>query len=633
MSTARFAMQKTSVIPDGHWANNIFLWLAPEDSESMDWGILHSAPGKLDAAHASINRAFRTLIGQNIGSHIDVTENAFDTEFFYSDSSAMLVHMMPSMISGVLLFPIFENNKIVNTSNILFSINTYLGYKKNPGSVTFSAKIIGMNNIACGDDQINVHLDAMEFLDGIFSALAKDQLWQWDQDQSVPIRRTPPVSQQDTKRYESEIICGPGNWRRVMLDVIVPQSLIGEEEHKFLDRIHRLTVGRVAVFAMHAEPSGEDSSSDDKGTRNAFALTGFRVDSKGDEIVSMQSSIAIDPAIDDELLRNAILYLRTKLLDKNCPAFPIGPMALSYFNTLNQRNSLFHSSEAEKKEIAEQYKQEIQNKEHIIEGLRTDIETLRLEISEARIARDKFRDMVRNMRATENQLSRDNEAMLIGGTNDDNISAAAPDVTDTTHFKGVSDAPADLENPSRKTSQIDNVIGSSNAIIDSAVNADLLDSSYKDVQIALPADWRSMEVLERWCLERYGERLVFHPRVRGIIADTPNTIDTTALADILDIIGKEYIPMIDGDSDARNRYLHRVRKYKIGNGISENSLGVVRGYEFLYDGKKINPRKIRKIRERGRSMSGRTACVYYTPLEDHRVLIVSMPRHMETLDS
>lgn len=354
-----------------------------------------------------------------------------------------------------------------------------------------------------------------------------------------------------------------------MLELVVPHEAARDEEEAVATRLHPLVVGRIPVLNIRAA-EGEHPHT----YRLRLARGWFRPLSPVDSPDFAYSFLADAPASD---LRSAVIDLRTAVGDAPAFSFPIGFHARAGFDIMAAAiaNRAPVAPADDNPEIAQLRRE--------IDLARAQADQLQRELLDARAARDRFRDLVGELRSART------EAVA-------SIDAAASHAT-----------PAPV-----------------------AVACDLAPLAAPPT---LPADWRDADALLAWLHKHYGPRIIFHPRARSGLVDAPNTLDERALADILDILGRDYLPMMDGDAAARARYLRRSKRYKAGKGIGASSAGVVRGYEFLFEGERIDPAAIRKLRERGRSMAGRAACVYFLPLRDGRLLIVSLPRHLATVDS
>lgn len=155
-------------------------------------------------------------------------------------------------------------------------------------------------------------------------------------------------------------------------------------------------------------------------------------------------------------------------------------------------------------------------------------------------------------------------------------------------------------------------------------------SAQTSVTLDPPADWRNPEQLASWITILSGGQVVLHPRVARRLQDG-DLPDPEALFQILQIICCDLAAMQRGDAGARDRFYERVRPYKSGPAITQTGSGRVRDeYTCDFDGHTYGPEDHQHIRERGTDFQGRHACVYYVPLDDGRILITSMPKHLET---
>jgi hypothetical protein len=90
-----------------------------------------------------------------------------------------------------------------------------------------------------------------------------------------------------------------------------------------------------------------------------------------------------------------------------------------------------------------------------------------------------------------------------------------------------------------------------------------------------------------------------------------------------------------GKTGARERYQERVKRYKTGKALTESGAGRVgSAYACTFEGVSYAAEDHQHIRERGKNFSGRTVCVYfvYDAAKD-RVIVTSMPRHLDTANS
>jgi hypothetical protein len=146
--------------------------------------------------------------------------------------------------------------------------------------------------------------------------------------------------------------------------------------------------------------------------------------------------------------------------------------------------------------------------------------------------------------------------------------------------------------------------------------------------------WDDFEALKSWLSAQYGGRLVLHPRVRDRLRDG-NPQDVDALFDILDILGTDYVAMKRGVAGARERYVERTKRFKAGKALTEIGAGLV-GYEYecAFEGVRYAGEDHQHIRERAKNFAGRTVCVYFVYDDaNDRVIVTSMPRHLDTANS
>ncbi len=146
--------------------------------------------------------------------------------------------------------------------------------------------------------------------------------------------------------------------------------------------------------------------------------------------------------------------------------------------------------------------------------------------------------------------------------------------------------------------------------------------------------WDDFEALQPWLSAQYGRRLVLHQRVRDRLRDG-NPQDVDALFDILDILGTDYAAMKRGVPGARERYVERTKRFKAGKALTDVGAGLVGDeYECTFEGAKYAAEEHQHIRERGKNFTGRTVCVYFVYDDaNDRVIVTSMPRHLETANS
>lgn len=419
--------------------------------------------------------------------------------------------------------------------------------------------------------------DALAAFDTLFARLADERLWRWDSRLTMPIRRTPHLSW-NINRVDRELLDADPLVCSV-LSVNIPASFTNEQEQAFARRLHACTVGRIPVL-NYRKNDGLDNP--------RFTLV------KDMRLCPAWSSsdtptITLPADATEEDMRVAIIDLRSMGLDFTAASFPTGFLARAFHSAAEER--LFEEKRnASATTTADPVisAQELADLQKNLERANAEVAALRSDLINARSARDRFRSLVHDLRT---RIPNGNDA---DDARDDSLDTSAQEEGPL----AISTTPTTENAPP-----------------------------------TLPSDWRDADSLLAYLQTRYGPRIVMHPRARAALADAPTTVDESALADILDILGTDYLALIDGDPLARRRYLTRKRRYKAGRGITASGAGVVRGYDFSFEGEKIDPTAIRKLRERGRSMSGRAVCVYFIPLRDKRLLLVSLPRHLQTVDS
>lgn len=146
--------------------------------------------------------------------------------------------------------------------------------------------------------------------------------------------------------------------------------------------------------------------------------------------------------------------------------------------------------------------------------------------------------------------------------------------------------------------------------------------------------WDDFDALQTWLNARYGAALVLHPRVRDRLTDG-NPQDVNALFEILDILGTDYVAMKRGVPGARESYVERTKRFKTGKALTDVGAGLVGvEYECTFGGVRYAAEDHQHIRERAKSFTGRTVCIYFVHDDaNDRVIVTSMPRHLDTANS
>jgi hypothetical protein len=146
--------------------------------------------------------------------------------------------------------------------------------------------------------------------------------------------------------------------------------------------------------------------------------------------------------------------------------------------------------------------------------------------------------------------------------------------------------------------------------------------------------WDDFEAMQAWLSAQYGGKLVLHQRVRDRLRDG-NPQDVDALFDILDILGTDYVAMKRGVAGARERYVERTKRFKAGKALTEIGAGLVGDeYECSFESVRYAAEDHQHIRERAKNFTGRTVCVYFVYDDANgRVIVTSMPRHLDTANS
>ena len=326
--------------------------------------------------------------------------------------------------------------------------------------------------------------------DALFAALADDRRWSWDSQFTAPPRRSPHLSWLPPNRHD-RVLLSTEQVDTAMLELVVPFAATREEEEAFATRLHALTVGRVPIL------NGRAAADDSTTTYELRLARGWFADAS--PVASPHFAYRLPFEASEDALRAAILDLRTAASDIPVFSFPLG------FHARAGVDVLAAAARGEAPAVPANESDELATLRRDLAAARADADQLRRDLLDARSSRDRFRDLVGTLRAERRDL-------LPLDEHNEEPCPPAPD------------APAIEAAP----------------ILPSA-------------PLSLPVQWRDADTLLAWLHERYGPRIVFHPRVRASLADAPTTLDERALADILDILGRDYLAMMDGDADARAR--------------------------------------------------------------------------------
>jgi hypothetical protein len=155
-------------------------------------------------------------------------------------------------------------------------------------------------------------------------------------------------------------------------------------------------------------------------------------------------------------------------------------------------------------------------------------------------------------------------------------------------------------------------------------------SPSESVVIERPQRWNDFDALRRWVESLSGGRVVLHERVRERLQEG-NVENPDALLDILQIICTDLVAFRRGEKGARERFYERLKPYKQGRALTATGAGRIRDdYSCTFEGKTYGPEDHWHVRQHGTDFEGRHACVYYVELDDGRILITSMPKHLAT---
>lgn len=455
------------------------------------------------------------------------------------------------------------------------------------GSVIFDRDSSRMVTVLTGaplEKLVAEHLRGQADFDEYCMAFVKSGDWRWPTGERI--RKSPAGSSDAVSVHEMRRATESAG---ALLRVVFGKAALNRER-EFLDRIFPMLAGRMGVIAFDLEtvvtnnPDSELAAELAQAVGDKIALEWDRV--PGSMIAYRETRYVVEPDIDDQELRAVINSIKRELKVYTTP-IPVQTVAqlASRLHRESQREGRRHAEALKlvESQNGHDVPAELAAAQARIVALESELERER-SVSDARLrARDRMRGRLENARNALQAL-RETSPMV-----DEPTSIA----------EAVSQQQRELE-----------------------------------PAVALPAQWRKWDVLAAHLREHYGEKVVLHRKAADGLAQASANLDEDVLAEIIDVLGRDYVGMVSGDVTARRRFLTRVRKFKYGLAITETGYGEVGSvYDVTFEGERIDGRNIVKIRQRGRDFSGRQACVYFAKLHDGRVLITWLPRHLPTRDS